>query len=120
VQPDVRYAALGGVDPSRSAVKIHARLRDVPASTPTRPAGTRPSRSGGTHVAEQVGHPSIEIDSSSLAWRKSSASDSGGGGQCLEVAQAADRALIRDSKDPQVTLSFTWVAWQTFLDTHPS
>lgn len=36
-----------------------------------------------------------------IKWRKSSHSQGGGVGECVEVATAANAAMIRDSKDPQ-------------------
>jgi hypothetical protein len=38
------------------------------------------------------------MDLSRMIWRKSSRS-SGGGQECVEVAEAAEAVLIRDSKD---------------------
>lgn len=47
------------------------------------------------------------------AWRKSTASDSGG---CLEVAADPGSVLIRDSKDRGgAILSVSSVAWSCFL-----
>jgi hypothetical protein len=46
-------------------------------------------------------------------WRKSSYS--GNGGECIEVADDADRILVRDSKDNQgPILRFTPTAWKAF------
>jgi predicted secreted Zn-dependent protease len=48
-----------------------------------------------------------------IAWRKSSASASG---NCVEVAAAADRILVRDTKDRAGhVLSFTQAEWRAFL-----
>ncbi|MFC5664521.1 DUF397 domain-containing protein [Kitasatospora misakiensis] len=48
-------------------------------------------------------------------WRKSSYS--GGGGQCIEVADGYPGVMpVRDSKDPNgPTLLFTNASWQTFI-----
>jgi hypothetical protein len=35
-----------------------------------------------------------------IHWRKSSHSQGGGEGECVEIAGVADSRLIRDSKDP--------------------
>ncbi|MGH3838350.1 MAG: DUF397 domain-containing protein [Pseudonocardiaceae bacterium] len=58
--------------------------------------------------------PALEPDI--FAWRTSSYS--GTGADCVEVAPAPDRVLVRDSKDtdgPVLTLPPT--AWRTFLTT---
>jgi uncharacterized protein DUF397 len=48
------------------------------------------------------------------AWRKSTASDSGG---CIEVAAGPGLVLIRDSKDRGgAILGVSSVAWSYFLD----
>ncbi|WP_326646805.1 DUF397 domain-containing protein [Streptosporangium sp. NBC_01755] len=61
-----------------------------------------------------------------IAWRKSSYSTDGG--NCVEVARAGNRYLVRDSKNPHgATLSFSPGDWTAFLgrvktgdfDTHP-
>ena len=44
-------------------------------------------------------------------WRKGCAS-----GTCVEVAKVADQVLVRDSKNPDVVLSFSPEEWDTFLD----
>ncbi|NJQ00152.1 DUF397 domain-containing protein [Streptomyces zingiberis] len=50
------------------------------------------------------------------AWWKSSHS-SGGGGECVEVADHADAVHIRDSTRPHgPVLTTSPTAWQTFLD----
>ncbi|MEV6832705.1 DUF397 domain-containing protein [Amycolatopsis sp. NPDC051102] len=69
-------------------------------------------------MAEQVGQPSIETDPLSLTWVKSSASGSGGSDECVEVARSATQVYMRDSKEPEPTLSVTSEAWQAFLDRH--
>jgi len=62
------------------------------------------SYSGGNGACVQVG------------WRTSSYS--GGNGGCVEVAPAADRVLVRDSKDPDgPALTVPTPAWRTFLST---
>lgn len=56
-------------------------------------------------------HPS----SPDVEWRKSSYSN-GSGGECVEVAPHAHRALIRDSKDPDgPVLDFAAGAWDAFV-----
>jgi hypothetical protein len=45
------------------------------------------------------------------AWRRS---PSCSGGACIEVAKVADRYLIRDSKDPDVHLTFSHAEWADF------
>jgi hypothetical protein len=48
-----------------------------------------------------------------LAWRKSSYSSNGG---CVEVAAAADRIFVRDSKDRDgPVLNFNLLEWRMFL-----
>ena len=37
-------------------------------------------------------------------------------GTCVEVAKVADQVLVRDSKDPDVILSFSPDEWDAFLD----
>lgn len=53
----------------------------------------------------------VEVDSSGLTWRKSSAS-SGGDGQCVEFAASGPSVLIRTSRDPRgariVVTGATW------------
>ncbi|WP_380281257.1 DUF397 domain-containing protein [Kitasatospora purpeofusca] len=54
--------------------------------------------------------------SGDLVWFKSSYSG-GEGGACVEVAEAAESVLVRDSKDksgPQ--LAFSPAAWQSFVE----
>ena len=51
-----------------------------------------------------------------LNWRKASYSASNGGG-CVEVADQANRVLVRDTKDRSgPVLRFTPGAWQRFAD----
>ena len=51
-----------------------------------------------------------------LNWRKASYSASNGGG-CVEVADQANRVLVRDTKDRSgPVLGFTPGAWQRFAD----
>jgi hypothetical protein len=51
-----------------------------------------------------------------LNWRKASYSASNGGG-CVEVADEANRVLVRDTRDPRgPVLRFTPSAWQRFAD----
>lgn len=58
-----------------------------------------------------------EPDPLVTTWRKSSASSSGGGDGCVEIALTPTSALVRDSKDsqgPRLTVSMP--AWTAFLD----
>ncbi|MGH3771009.1 MAG: Scr1 family TA system antitoxin-like transcriptional regulator [Pseudonocardiaceae bacterium] len=49
-------------------------------------------------------------------WRKSSRSNDGGDGCCVEVAQVCDRVAMRDSKDPAgPILAFTPAQWRALL-----
>lgn len=49
-------------------------------------------------------------------WRKSSRSNMGGDGNCVEVAELPGRVVMRDSKDPGGTgLAVTRDEWQAFL-----
>ncbi|HEX4091878.1 MAG TPA: DUF397 domain-containing protein [Trebonia sp.] len=53
-------------------------------------------------------------ESTSNAWRKSSAS--GGTGDCVEVAFAEEGVLVRHSRNPSgPVLSFTHSEWKAFL-----
>lgn len=55
------------------------------------------------------------MDERRLIWRKASRSNSNGG-DCVEVAVAPDRVLVRDSKDPDgPRLSVTATEWRSFL-----
>ncbi|HUQ57086.1 MAG TPA: DUF397 domain-containing protein [Lentzea sp.] len=47
-------------------------------------------------------------------WRKSSRSNNGGNGNCVEVALTSSAALVRDSKNQAATLVVP--GWQAFLD----
>ena len=48
-----------------------------------------------------------------LEWRRAGRCTSG---SCVEVAKAADRYLIRDSKNPEIApLSFSEDEWNTFV-----
>jgi hypothetical protein len=55
------------------------------------------------------------IDPASLAWRKSSHSDSGG--ECVETAVLPDRRVaLRDSKQPDgAILLYTAAEWSAFV-----
>jgi hypothetical protein len=55
------------------------------------------------------------INPASLAWRKSSYSDSGG--ECVETAILPDRRVaLRDSKQPDgAILLYTAAAWSAFV-----
>ena len=52
-----------------------------------------------------------------IAWRKSSRSDSGGSGQCVEMGRLPDRRIgVRDSKNPELGhLSFDRAAMAGLL-----
>ncbi|SEP85217.1 DUF397 domain-containing protein [Lentzea albida] len=50
----------------------------------------------------------------SVAWRKSSRSNSGGNGDCVEVALDSSTALVRDSKNKPSTVEVP--GWGVFLD----
>jgi hypothetical protein len=53
-------------------------------------------------------------DNVNLNWRTSSYSGNGGG-NCVEVADAGSRVMVRDTKHRGAgTLAFTADAWQTF------
>jgi hypothetical protein len=55
-------------------------------------------------------------DLSHTTWRKSSRSNGGGDGNCVEVAELTHLVAMRDSKDPAgPVLAFTRVEWQAFL-----
>ncbi|MGH3929739.1 MAG: DUF397 domain-containing protein [Pseudonocardiaceae bacterium] len=49
-------------------------------------------------------------------WRKSSHSNGGGGGECVEVAELRNQVAMRDSKDPAgPVLAVTTAEWSAFL-----
>jgi Domain of unknown function (DUF397) len=49
-------------------------------------------------------------------WHKSSRSNIGGDGDCVEVAELSGRVAMRDSKDPAgPVLAFTSTEWRAFL-----
>jgi hypothetical protein len=49
-------------------------------------------------------------------WRKSSRSNGGGNGNCVEVAELPDRVVLRDSKYPTgPVLAFPPAQWSAFL-----
>jgi hypothetical protein len=55
-------------------------------------------------------------DLRTLRWRKSSRSNSGGNGNCVEIALLAERTAIRDSKNPDTAaLILPATAWHTLL-----
>lgn len=57
---------------------------------------------------------SPHIDGVSLRWRKSTHS-SGGGSECVEVADRGDGTAVRDSKDPTgPALAFDRAEWAAF------
>jgi hypothetical protein len=47
-----------------------------------------------------------------LRWRKAKRCT---GGNCVEVAEAEGLVLVRNSKVPEATLTFTAEEWETFL-----
>lgn len=54
-------------------------------------------------------------DHTSAVWRKSSYSN--GERNCVEVAEAPDATLMRDSKHPEVGhLSFAFAEWGNFIE----
>jgi hypothetical protein len=56
----------------------------------------------------------MEADLTAAAWRKSS--HSGGGNNCVEVAQVTEAVAVRDSKNPAGGhLTFAPVAWAAFV-----
>ncbi|MEU4521930.1 DUF397 domain-containing protein [Amycolatopsis sp. NPDC024027] len=69
-------------------------------------------------MAEQVGQPSTETEAPLLAWVKSSASSTGEGNNCVEVATARGRVHLRDSKFISPQLTFSREAWKAFLRDH--
>ena len=55
-------------------------------------------------------------DHSRATWHKSSRSNDGGDGDCVEVAALPGRVAMRDSKDPAgPVLAFTRAEWRAFL-----
>lgn len=55
-------------------------------------------------------------DFSRATWRKSSHSDHGVDGDCVEIAELPDWVAMRDSKDPTgLVLAFTNAEWSAFL-----
>jgi hypothetical protein len=57
-----------------------------------------------------------ETDTSTLVWRKASASN-GQGGNCVELSPFGDGVAVRDSKDPNgPVLHFTRAELAAFLD----
>lgn len=55
-------------------------------------------------------------DYSRITWRKSSRSNDGGGGDCVEVAGLGDEVALRDSKHPSgPVLAITRAEWRAFL-----
>jgi hypothetical protein len=54
-------------------------------------------------------------DLSNARWRKSSRSNDGGNGACVEVAVDRERAAIRDSKNPGPALVLPVEALQALL-----
>ncbi|QUH04633.1 DUF397 domain-containing protein [Saccharopolyspora erythraea] len=58
------------------------------------------------------------VDLSQARWRKSSRSDTGSGGNCVEVAFTGTVTAVRDSKEPDgPKLIFTPTQWRHFLTT---
>ena len=55
-------------------------------------------------------------DQSHASWRKSSRSNHGAEGDCVEVAGLPDYVVVRDSKSPSgSTLAITRAGWRVFL-----
>lgn len=55
-------------------------------------------------------------DLTSARWHKSSRSNGGGNGECVEVAGLRDQVVMRDSKDPAGSmLAVTRAEWREFL-----
>ncbi|MBV9794894.1 MAG: DUF397 domain-containing protein [Actinobacteria bacterium] len=54
------------------------------------------------------------IGNNGAYWRKSSRSSFSS--QCTEVGVANSGVVVRDSKDPLPTLSFTGKTWQAFIE----
>jgi hypothetical protein len=53
---------------------------------------------------------------SDWSWRKSSRSNDGGNGNCVEVAFVGRLTAVRDSKQPTAgVLAFPHQAWSSFL-----
>lgn len=50
----------------------------------------------------------------SVVWRKSSRSNNGGNGNCVEIALNSSTALVRDSKNQALTIVVP--GWAAFLD----
>lgn len=48
-----------------------------------------------------------------LIWQRSSQCPSG---NCVEVAKADDRILVRNSADPEIVVTFTHDEWTAFLN----
>jgi hypothetical protein len=56
------------------------------------------------------------MEGTDMNWRKSSYSGNGGG-ECVEVADRANRVLVRDTKNRAgVVLRFTPDAWRRFAE----
>lgn len=57
----------------------------------------------------------VEVAFEELSWRKSSRSNGGNDGACVEVAFAGTAVAVRDSKDPAgPVLAFPESSWRTF------
>ena len=55
-------------------------------------------------------------DLSHATWRKSSRTNDGGGGACVEVAGLGNEVALRDSKNPSgPVLAITRAEWRFFL-----
>ena len=55
----------------------------------------------------------MTVPTERLLWRKSSMC---GNTTCVEVAKGDDGVFVRDSKNPDVVLTFSPQEWDTFLD----
>ncbi|GAA2778882.1 DUF397 domain-containing protein [Saccharopolyspora taberi] len=59
----------------------------------------------------------MSVDLSRTRWRKSSRSNTGSSGNCVEVSFAATMTAVRDSKQPEgPVLVFSTAQWRRFLD----
>lgn len=58
----------------------------------------------------------VEVDSSGLRWRKSSASSNNDGNNCVEIAWSGGVVLIRNSRDRAgARLAVPAANWATFV-----
>lgn len=58
----------------------------------------------------------VEVDSSGLRWRKSSASSSSNNNDCVEIAWSGGVVLVRNSRDRAgARLAVPTASWATFV-----